>query len=143
MSEKKNPKLPCAECPFSRKNQPGKDLGGADPTVYVGQAFGPFVLSCHMDSAYEQSTALDKYKELRDCAGMAIYRANCGYDVKMPEAIFKLPVNKELVFSSPAEFLAHHLQIELSVAEHFLTSLPPEHWFKIELGKLTEKNFLK
>lgn len=133
---------PCKECPFSREC-PSGHLGGGRPTTFIGQAHGPFVLSCHSDSEYEQSTAIEKWQELTPCAGAAMYRANTGRDKLMPDAIYKLPENRELVFSSPEEFLVHHADITIEQAREFLKEAPPDFWLSIEIGKLTDKNFLK
>lgn len=137
----KNCSKPCSECPFGRKTKAGL-LGGADPTVYIGQARGPFVLSCHKDPDYEQSTALEKHAELKGCAGAAIYRANNGLDKLMPKELYSLPENHAAAFSSPAELLAHHSEITLEEAEAFLKALPQEYWLAVEMSKLSKKNFI-
>lgn len=136
-------KKPCAECPFSRDCRPGKDLGGASPTTFIGQALGPFVIACHMDPKYKQSTAIVNHEELHDCAGTAIYRANNEYYAHMPLQLHELPPDAERVFASPAEFLAHHVGSTLQLAQQFLARFPPTYWFKLEMMQLGPGNFLR
>ena len=81
---------PCGECPFSRQCTPG-GTGGADPTVYVGQAQGAFWLPCHMDKDYNKESALDNAGMIAQCAGAAVYRANVGIDARIPSALLHLP----------------------------------------------------
>lgn len=133
---------PCKECPFSR-TCPSGHLGGAEPTVFIGQAHGPFVLSCHADSEYSQETALEKWDEITPCAGAAMYRANTDRAKLMPDGIYALEGNEELVFKSPEEFLAHHTGLNLEIAREFLEHATPDVLLRLELAKLTEKNFLK
>jgi hypothetical protein len=135
------PTRPCKECPFARACESGK-LGGATPTKFVGQAHGPFVLSCHSDGEYDQSTALAKWDTLAPCAGAAIYRANTGRAELMPEAIYSLPEDRETVFSSAAEFLAHHTGLPLAHEELFLKLVPLDRLLALELSQLQEKNFI-
>jgi hypothetical protein len=132
---------PCKACPFAR-SCPSGHLGGSDPTVYIGQGHGPFVLSCHSDGEYEQSTAIEKWEDLTQCAGAAIYRANTGRAKLMPKAIYSLPANSDLAFSSPAELLAHHTNLDLETAEGFLEVVTPDDLLDVEFKKLREKNFL-
>ena len=133
---------PCKDCPFARACPAGQ-TGGSDPTVYIGQAHGPFVLSCHSDGEYKQETALEKWEELTPCAGAAIYRANTDRAKLMPDAIYALPEDKELVFSSPAELLAHHAGISIETAEDLIKDFPPDWWLRLEVNKLNKKNFLR
>jgi hypothetical protein len=123
MSFKKDRKKPCKECPFRRENNlDGPDPGGSHPFVYVGQSEGPFWLPCHMEKEYE-GKATDPAK-VNQCAGAAIYRANIGVAEKMPEQILALDADKELVFASHAEFIAHYLKATVKEAEEFIESNP-------------------
>lgn len=133
---------PCQQCPFAR-SCPSGQLGGSTPDVYIGQAHGPFVLSCHSDGEYEQATALEKWQELTPCAGAAIYRANTGRAELMPDAIYSLPADAELVFSSPEELLAHHARGSVETAKAFLEIVTPDDMLMMEIKKLSEKNFLE
>ena len=119
---------PCAECPFSCKIEPGA-LGGSTPQTYIGQAYGPFLLSCHMSPGYWGNP---RGTEHAQCAGAAIFRANCGIDVLMPEAFRRLPAGPE-AFESPAHLIAHHGQMSLTRAQVFLIAFPPEELLEREL----------
>lgn len=122
---------PCPECPFARHVEPGA-TGGSSPEVFVGQALGPFLLSCHMDPDYEKDRRSPK---LRQCAGAAMFRSNIGVDHLMPKFLHYLPSNEEKVFSNPAELLAHHFRISIEEADEFLREHPPVELLEIELSK--------
>jgi hypothetical protein len=124
-------KTPCKECPFARHTEPGA-TGGSDPTVYIGQAIGPFLLSCHMDPNYEKDP---RSPHLMQCAGAAMFRSNIGVDVLMPPFLHHLPSNEEKVFSNPAELLSHHLRITLEEADAILAKRPPHELLRIEFEK--------
>jgi hypothetical protein len=132
-------KKPCKECPFSRAIEPGA-TGGADPSVYVGQAYGPFWLPCHMDKDYTHATANQKANVLAQCAGAAIFRANVGVEDQMPPWVHQLPADTTLSFASPAELIAHHGKMSLEEAEEFLRAFPPFLLLLIELSKLDERH---
>jgi hypothetical protein len=53
----------------------------------------------------------------------------------MPEFLLAAEVDKERVFATPAELLAHHSEISLEVAEAFLRRMPPEKLLAVELRK--------
>lgn len=127
---------PCAECPFSRTVTPGA-LGGSDPTVYIGQAFGAFWLPCHMSSGYMDNRA--DHAKHRQCAGAAMYRDLNGLSDLMPEMILALRGDPNLVFSSHAEFLAHHTGSSVEEATEFLKTTPPGELLRIELARLYKK----
>lgn len=121
----------CAECPFA-KTTPCGDTGGADPGVYIGQAYGPFFLPCHMDPKYYENR---RSPELLQCAGAASFRSNIGVAELMPDSILILPKETERVFATPEELLAHHLKIPLAMAKVFLMVTPPAKLLEEELGK--------
>lgn len=109
---------PCAECPFSRTVKPG-GTGGSDPSVYVGQAAGPFLLSCHMDPNYFKDP---RSQELMQCGGAAVFRANIGVADRQPPTMLALPAETTKVFATPAELISHHAGIPLATAEMFMLS---------------------
>lgn len=109
---------PCPECPFNRKVAPGT-LGGSPVQTYVGQAVLPFWLPCHMSPGYKGKVS--DPTTTQQCAGAAIFRNNIGVAAKMPAAILSLPPDRELSFSSLAEFVAHHLQVSVAAVERNLT----------------------
>jgi hypothetical protein len=114
---------PCVGCPFARENNlEGSKPGGADPRVYVGQAYGPFLLPCHMDPKYEQDK---RSTELVQCAGAAIFRANVGRAGLMPPEMLHLPADAELVFANANEMVAHYFGITLAEAETLMKRTPP------------------
>lgn len=101
----KSPKVPCKQCPFSRRCEPGA-LGGSSPAVYIGQSQGSFFLPCHLHTDYDDPNwKVDVTRP--QCAGAAIYRANLG--VAYSERLLHLPAGHPDVFASHEEFLAHHI----------------------------------
>jgi hypothetical protein len=126
---------PCAECPFSRAVEPG-GTGGSDPTVYVGQAFGPFWLPCHMDAKYKKDH-LDTAS--LQCAGAAAFRENVGVAKYLPDELLHTRGDVDRVFATPQELIAHHLGIPLEEAENILKDTPPVELLKLEFRKVEEK----
>lgn len=108
---------PCAECPFRRDITPGL-LGGSPVETYIGQSVMPFWLPCHCDQKYAFKAS--KIDEVTQCAGTAIFRANLGVGQLMPPSLLSLPPDKELVFGTMAEFVAHHKGMTLEEAQQFL-----------------------
>ncbi len=106
--------------------------GGSEPEVYIGQAYGPFLLACHMDPDYAKDP---RSPENLQCAGAAAFRANVGILQLMPSFLLRVGADVERVFATPAELVAHH---RLFVFKLFLvsdvlpvaaTALPrPEVW---------------
>lgn len=125
-------KEPCKECPFSCNVPPG-ETGGADPSVYIGQAVGPFFLPCHMDPGYMLNR---ESHHLMQCAGAAIFRANLGVSSIMPEFLLELPPGHVSVFDTPAQLLAYHNQTSVAEAEAFLKETTPFMLFQREVDKL-------
>jgi hypothetical protein len=106
-----NVKTPCPGCAFRRDITPGA-LGGGTPEQFIGQAHGPFQIPCHAhygERSYSEVHA--ECEEIPQCAGAAIYRANVGVAEALPAQLHKLPADKENVFATPAEFIAHHHQV--------------------------------
>ena len=130
-------KRPCPECPFSRHCQPG--IGGAHPFRYVGQAVGPFLLPCHMAGGFDASGQAKCMPDTAQCGGAATYRTHIGVSDKMPPAFHRLPENKTDVFATPAELVAHHLQIPVAEAETLLQVYPPEQLCQEELAIVRAK----
>lgn len=86
-------KKPCSDCPWRRDALRGW-LGSATPMEWVQIAHGESYVECH--------TLLTK-----QCAGLAVYRANVCKSPRDP-SIMRLDSDKEKVFSGPQEFLTHH-----------------------------------
>ncbi len=136
-------KKPCPECPFSRAVEPGT-TGGTEPTVYVGQAHGPFWLPCHIDPAYKGKGDISNVKEVDQCAGAAIYRSNIGIAEKIAgiPGDFKLhvlPGDTTLVFATPAELLAHHTGDSIEACKEYLDRVTPEQLTYYEGLKAADK----
>ncbi len=89
---------PCSDCPFLRDSLPGW-LGGGPPDEWVANAHGECRMDCH--------TRVGLDGRAWQCAGVAVYRANVGKRTRFPAFIMELPKAPE-VFSSSAQFLAHH-----------------------------------
>jgi hypothetical protein len=122
---------PCAECPFTRDGK----TGGASGTTYIGQAFGPFFLPCHMDPGYDIDRRSHK---LAQCCGAAIFRARVDIAPMIPSFLLHLPLAADVddrVFKSPAELLSHYEKCPLDLAEEFLKTFPPELLCHLELRK--------
>jgi hypothetical protein len=134
-------KRPCDKCPFSRAIAPG-GTGGADPLVYVGQAFGPFWLPCHKASGFDERGRCNIGAEIPQCAGAAIYRANAGTAARLPAQLHALPADPVAVFASPAELVAHHMEISRDEAEAILQRRTPLELLKAELRKQEVKVLL-
>jgi hypothetical protein len=116
-TEPANLTKPCSGCPFSRKCQPGA-LGGSSPTTFIGQAFASMWLPCHMLYDPSKSAKDQDARQCGQCAGAAIFRANC--KIRVLPGIKVLPSDTDAVFASPEEFLAHHSRLPLAVAADFL-----------------------
>lgn len=123
---------PCKTCPFSRTSTPG-ELGGSSVETYIGQAVGAFWIPCHECVDYSDPNWRYQYKASQ-CAGLAIYRANCHPAIR-PDTLLSLPPDKELVFSEPAEFIAHHYYIPVEAARAALEVITPERLLEIEMKR--------
>lgn len=128
----RDPKKPCRECAFSRSVTPGA-LGGSEPEVYIGQTNGPFYIPCHCH--YKSDTPDWKEKALKapQCAGSRIFRANI--DNMNHPSLLGLEADHEAVFSTPAEFVAHHKQITVEQAQAELDRQTPDDLTLMEMMK--------
>lgn len=116
-----NPSKHCPQCPFARSTpKEYLDTRGQNGERFAGQAVGPFMLPCHMHKAFDQ------WREnpigpgaASPCVGAAVYRSNCGY-THLPDAIPLYPEDREAIFASPAELLAHHKGTTVEEEERFL-----------------------
>lgn len=128
-------KKPCEQCPFARHVTPG-GTGGTDPSVYIGQAVGPFWLPCHMDPNYQGAGQFVGEDVVAQCGGAAHFRANLGVDSFMPMVLHRRPRDFVTVFATPAELIAHHRQIPLAEAEAFLEAHSLSELLQIEFDKI-------
>lgn len=81
----------CSDCPLRRDALEGW-LGGATPEEYARLCHSDEVVSCHVHAGSR-------------CAGLAIYRKNVA---KWQPQEHALPADRENIFSTPMEFIAHH-----------------------------------
>ena len=124
-------KKPCKTCPW-RKGSPKLTVTkSGDPARFVGQAHGPFWLPCHSSSGYDENTRNVEHKQ---CVGAAMFRDLVGVAERLPAQLAKQKGDPNIVFGSPAEFLAHHAQIPAWVAESFLQEHPPSSLLVSELA---------
>lgn len=133
---------PCKDCPFSREVKPGA-LGGSPVNTYIGQAYGPFVIPCHKHCDFTDPDWKQKTIDTPQCAGVAIFRANIGVSPYLPAMIHTLAPNHDAVFSSPAEFMAHHMALPLEYAQHILKTLTPSELLKQQLARQSNLSFTK
>jgi len=131
---------PCSTCPFSRDCVPGK-LGGSPVETFIGQAFGAFHIPCHERIDYTDPNWRTACVRVSQCAGVSIYRSNC-HPAERPDMLLVLPANTDLVFASPAEFMAHHLNISVREATARLYHYPPQQHWMDEMLK-TEARLIK
>jgi hypothetical protein len=116
MTEKKDRryarKTPCEECPFRRGCPPG--IGNPDPLVYLGQACGPFLLSCHMDPEYAPEKG--GQPEIMQCAGAAMFRTSLKVIDMLPDSTHRLEPDGK-AFERASELVAHHHQVHEGVGQ--------------------------
>ena len=110
-------KKPCPACPFTRSCERGV-LGGSPPEIYMGQAFAPFQLPCHMHYEPDHPGWKAECFDKPQCAGAAIFRANMGISGELPQALHRLPSDHQQVFSNHFEFFMHHKRINFDEARH-------------------------
>ena len=97
---------PCNACPWRRVSIPGW-LGRDTPTEFLLRTMSDVPMPCHKTINYEDKKWYLKWfngKTGKLCAGSLIFFSNIcklSRDSQRP----RLPSNKELVFSSGAEFL--------------------------------------
>lgn len=132
----RDPKKACRECAFRRDIAPGA-LGGSEPEVYVGQTNGPFYIPCHCHYSSDTPDWKEKALQAPQCAGSRIFRANI--ENQNHPSLLGLEADHESVFSSQAEFVAHHRQISLEEAEYRLNAITPHTWTMIEIQKADVK----
>jgi hypothetical protein len=121
-----------------RNNILGKQKpGGAEPTVYIGQAIGPFWLPCHKDKNYAGRDTVAT--EVVQCRGAAIFRSNIEVAEKMPEGILVLPKDDTEVFASKEEFLAYYYSLPIEVME----ALPPVYYQSLLAKEMADSRIKK
>lgn len=137
MKQMKQHTRPRKTCPFRRDSTPG-ELGGSPVETFVGQTYGAFWIPCHELLDYSDPNWREQY-HVSQCAGAAIYRANCHPEIGRPEALLKLPKDTDVVFASPAEFIAHHERISVREAQWVVGLLTPALLHDVQLKRTTSK----
>jgi hypothetical protein len=99
-------KTPCRECPFRRRSLPGW-LGASNPEEFLATTLADAEMPCHMTVDYEDPYWEDELDMAQFCAGALIFFRNI-CKVSRDRSRPLLPADKENVFATPAEFLAHH-----------------------------------
>lgn len=128
----------CPACPFSRKCQPGA-LGGATVDRFIGQAVGPFHLTCHKHQPDDNSDWRadgQTVAAIPGCAGAAIFRANVGLDKVLPQALITHEAGDPDIFRSAEEFIAHHLQCTQATAREYLRINRPADMLRAEMARV-------
>jgi hypothetical protein len=128
---------PCVNCPWSPKVKPGA-LGGSEPQVFLGQAFGPFILPCHKACDFNDPEWKGKMDTTPQCAGAAMFRANVGMSPMLPAEIHKLPRSSK-AFSRPEDFLGHHLSVPVEKAKELLKVYPLVKMVRDQMERTTTK----
>jgi hypothetical protein len=128
---------PCATCPFRRSVKPGA-LGGASTSKFIGQANGPFYLPCHEREGYSAQRGRMGDFSMPHCVGAAVFRANISRRPANSQEL-QCPPDKEAVFSSNEEFVAHHEGISVSEAKTALALYPVSLMVVSELREAAEK----
>lgn len=83
---------PCSDCPWARSALPGW-LGSLTAGEWLEVARSDEAVPCHAHAGPQ-------------CAGLAVYRRNT---CKLPVGdALVLPADRQAVFATPAEFMAHH-----------------------------------
>ena len=124
---------PCIACPFTKTVEPGA-LGGSEPETCIGQAYGPFILPCHMACDFDDPEWKAQTVATPQCAGAAAFRAKVGIAPYLPSGIHKLPPHPN-VFEGPVQFLAHHQGIGQDKALEQLLKTPPAELLKQQLAR--------
>lgn len=92
---------PCSDCPWARKSLKGwTGPNSTDTWLRTAHDYWHKIV-CHTRKIFGS-------KGHWECAGAAIYRANCSVMPFDLQPHLRLPVNKITVFASPMEFRAHH-----------------------------------
>lgn len=129
----------CDQCPFARSTPKDYlDTWGYNGDRFVAQASMNALLPCHMDSS---EGLADVFGKNRQCCGAAIFRTHIGADVSPPLA--KLPEDKETVFATPAELVAHHAGVPLEVAQKHLDDVGMDTLIEIEIHAAMSKGLVQ
>lgn len=118
MSKTTTPKQhtkPCKECPFRRESAPGY-LGHNTLDDFAMLAMSERHTPCHMTVNYRDPAWEFKQDKAPQCVGRATMWANTCKMPRDPQLLRAAP-DKTVVFSSLAEFTAHHGELARTLEE--------------------------
>lgn len=106
-------KEPCNDCPWRRASTAGW-LGPDDALGWLAAVHSETAIACHQTIPDGGGWA----ENTKQCRGAAIFRYHVG---KMPRnpSVTSGPKNPEKVFTTNAEFYAHHEGIDLSEVDPY------------------------
>ena len=127
----------CPTCPFARTTtKEYLDTRGDNGERFVASAHLPALLPCHCEDDGSATVGV-----CQQCAGAAKFRANVGIK-GLPPVLGQLPPDRETVFATDAELLAHHKGWTLAEAEAalrdggLLRMMQEEHQRAVDAGKV-------
>lgn len=106
----------CNDCPWRRVAKAGW-LGPHSAEEWLVMVHGETPIACHQTIvANEEGQGDWGHEGIRQCRGAAIFRENTAKTPRNP-TVARGPADDEAVFTTNAEFLAHHTGQELSDEE--------------------------
>lgn len=108
---------PCRECPWRRTSAPGF-TGPHTADEWADMAHGEAEIACHLsipegfDDEADPLLVDELTEDMRQCSGVAIYRANVCKSPRDP-FIRVLPPNAEAVFNRRPQFVEHHARVKV------------------------------
>lgn len=106
----------CNDCPWRRVATPGW-LGPHDAVEWLEMIHGETPIACHQTIVSNEEGEGDwEHESMRQCRGAAIFRANVAKHPRQPSVALG-PADDETVFSTNAEFIAHHTGREMTDEE--------------------------
>ena len=121
---RENLRRPCKDCPWRRAAAPGW-LGSGNPDYFISSALadgfggpdhpeGDYAERCHLTVDYSDRDWREKPEQHEVCVGALIFYRNVD-QFKLPRdhnrsrLICSVEPDHETVFSSPEEFIEHHM----------------------------------
>lgn len=101
---------PCKQCPFRKTAMPGW-LGAAPPEMFIANIHAEVPSPCHMTIDYRKPDWEAKWtagKLGKLCTGTLVMAANMLKRARNQRMIPSVPADRETVFTTAQEFLAHH-----------------------------------
>lgn len=104
------PDEPCRQCPFRRASLPGW-LGAQTPEGFIAAVMAEAPLPCHSTINYRRADWAERWAARRIgklCRGALTFAANACKTPRPTSLLPVVPADPEGVFTTPAEFVAHH-----------------------------------